>query len=53
MNFKEKVEKILKENMSEKGFSLWSAINKRLPDIWNKLTASTGKYHKKLDGAFF
>lgn len=50
MNFKEKVEHLLKENMTEKGFVLWSAINKRLPDIWNNPTSSTGKYHKKLNG---
>lgn len=50
MNFKEKVINILKENMSEKGFNLWSAINQRLPDIWLNPTSSTGKYHKKLNG---
>ena len=36
--------------MTEKSFKLWNGINKRLPDIWNKLTASTKKYHRKLNG---
>jgi len=50
MDYKEKVEKLLKDNMTEKGFILWSGINQRLPDIWNKPTSSTGKYHKKYNG---
>ena len=50
MNFKKKIESILEENMTEKGFSLWSGINKLLPDIWSMPTSSTGKYHKKLNG---
>lgn len=50
MNFKEKVETLLKDNMTEKGFNLWYAINQRLPDIWDKPTSSTGKYHKTKSG---
>jgi hypothetical protein len=50
MNFKERVEKLLKENMTEKGFKLWSGINSMLPDCWDKPTSSTGKWHKKLNG---
>lgn len=50
MDYKEKIIELLKENMTEKSFKLWEGINKRLPDIWNKLTSSTGKYHKKLNG---
>ena len=50
MNFKEKVIEILEQNMSERGFKLWNGINKRMPDIWNKPTSSTGKYHKKKNG---
>lgn len=47
---KYEIEKILKDNMTEKGFSLWKALNERLPDIWNKPTSFLGKYHKKGDG---
>ena len=50
MDYKEKIVELLKENMTEKSFKLWNGINKRLPDIWNKLTASTRKYHRKLNG---
>jgi len=50
MNYKEKVIELLEKNMSERGFKLWRGIDKILPDIWNKPTSSTGKYHKKHNG---
>ena len=50
MDYKEKIVELLKENMTEKSFKLWNGINKRLPDIWNKLSASTRKYHRKFNG---
>ena len=50
MDYKKKVEDLLKEYMTEKSFKLWSGINSRLPDIWNNPTSSTGKYHKKQNG---
>jgi len=50
MNYKEKVNELLEKSMTERGFKLWSGIDKILPDIWNKPTSSTGKYHKKLNG---
>jgi hypothetical protein len=48
--YKERITKLLEEHMTEKGFKLWSAINQRLPDCWNKPTSSTGKWHKKRNG---
>jgi hypothetical protein len=48
--FKEKIEKLLEENMTEKAFKLWKGIDGMLPDIWNKPTSSTGKWHRKLNG---
>ena len=50
MNYKEKVVELLEKNMTERGFKLWSGIDKILPNIWDKPTSSTGKYHKKLNG---
>ena len=48
--FKDRIIKLLEDNMTEKGFSLWKGINSRLPDIWLNPTSSTGKYHKKKNG---
>jgi hypothetical protein len=50
MDYKEKIIELLKRNMTEKSFKLWEGINSRLPDTWDRLTSSTGKYHKKLNG---
>jgi len=50
MNYKEKIIELLEKNMTEKGFKLWEGINKLLPDIWEKPTSSTGKYHRKMNG---
>lgn len=50
MNYEEKVISFLKANMTEKSFSLWNAINNRLPNIWNKFSSSSLKYHKKAEG---
>lgn len=50
MIYKDKISTLLKKNMTEKGFKLWKGINTILPDIWEKPTSSTGKYHKKKNG---
>jgi len=50
MNYKEKIEELLKEKMTERGFKLWKGIDSMLPDIWERPTSSTGKWHKKLNG---
>lgn len=48
--YKEKIESLLEKHMTEKSFKLWKGITGLLPDIWDRPTSSTGKYHKKLDG---
>jgi len=50
MSYKERIVELLQKYMTEKGFKLWQGIDKVLPDIWEKPTSSTGKYHKKLNG---
>jgi hypothetical protein len=50
MNYKQKMDEILEKNMTEKGYKLWCGINKILPNAWNRPTASTLKYHRKIDG---
>jgi len=37
--------------MTSEGFSFWkNVIEPKIPDIWNRLSSSTKKYHKKLNG---
>lgn len=50
MSYKDRIIKLLEDNMTDKGFKLWSGINSRLPDCWDKPTSSTGKYHRKKNG---
>lgn len=50
VDYKEKIIELLEENMSGKAFKLWKGIDSILPDIWDKPTSSTGKYHKKMNG---
>jgi hypothetical protein len=49
-HYKERIVDLLEKNMTEKGFKLWKGIDSRLPNIWDKPTSSTGKWHKKLNG---
>jgi hypothetical protein len=50
INYVDKIRDILSENMTERGYKLWEGINQNLPNIWDQLTSSTGKYHKKMNG---
>ncbi len=49
MNFKERIDELLKETLTGNAFKLWSGINNMVPNIWEKPTSSTGKYHKRAD----
>lgn len=50
MNYKDRLVELLENNMTEKGYKLWQGIDKIVPNIWDKSTSSTGKYHKKNNG---
>ncbi len=50
MKFQEKINELLEKNMTQGGFKLWLGIDKMIPDIWNKPSSSSGKYHKRADG---
>jgi len=47
----DKINILLKKNLSENTFSLWEVIRDKISNkCWHKLTSSTGKYHKKENG---
>ncbi len=50
MNYKNKILELLESNLTERGLKLWKGIDSILPDIWDRPTSSTGKYHQKSDG---
>lgn len=51
MDYEKQINELLKSNMSKQGFKCWLVLKNKLPNIWNKPTSSTGKYHKKNDGS--
>lgn len=42
---------LAQHHMTPEGFDLLMKIEGRLPDIWDRPSSSTGKYHKKADGS--
>jgi len=50
MFYKKRIPEFLKENLTDRAYTLWDGINRLLPDTWDKPTSSTGKYHKKSNG---
>lgn len=46
----EKIKELLKENMSENGYSAWEEVDKIIPNIWGRYSSSSNKYHKKENG---
>jgi hypothetical protein len=50
MNYEDEMNELLKANMSEDGFRLWTAMLTKITSIWERPTSSTGKYHNKDDG---
>ena len=47
MSYFEGLKVLLENNMSERGYKLWSIVNDQLPNIWSRPSSSTGKYHIK------
>jgi len=49
--FIEKMDEILKRQLTQKSFDLWIGIRERISNnCWKKPTSSTGKHHQKEDG---
>jgi len=46
----EKIHEVLSRSMSKRGYRIWCEMERSIPNIWNKPTSSTGKYHKKQNG---
>jgi hypothetical protein len=47
---KGKFNTLLERNMSKDGFRLLCAIDEKIPNIWNRPSSSTGKYHRDENG---
>lgn len=51
MDYTQAMVDLAQHHMTPEGFDLLMKIEGRLPDIWERPSSSTGKYHKKADGS--
>jgi len=51
MNIEEKINDLLKNEMTDESFALWEFVKSKFTNIFNRPTSSTGKYHKRKDGS--
>jgi len=49
MDYMEKIDGLLYTNMTERSFLLWKGLKEKIPDVWQRLSSSTGKYHRRRD----
>lgn len=50
MNYVDAILNLAEESLTDNGFKLLLKIESNLPDIWDRPSSSTGKYHQKEDG---
>ena len=50
MNYTQAMIDMARHHLTEEGMKLFLNIESRMPDIWDKFSSSTQKYHKKEDG---
>ena len=50
MNHIDMILNLAEESLTANGFKLLLKIESKLPDIWDRPSSSTGKYHQKSDG---
>lgn len=50
MNFENKINELVELHVTEKCFKFWKAINQKFPTVWDRLSSSTKKHHKKANG---
>ena len=50
MSFEEKIEELLRENMTEDGYKLWKVLFEKIPPVWDRLSSSSRKYHQDDNG---
>ena len=43
----DKIDELLNENMTDISFRMWNALKEKIPDVRNRPTSSSGKYHRR------
>jgi hypothetical protein len=50
MDFKERIDVLMKENLTEKSYKFYESLKLIIPSVWDRYTSSSFKYHQKEDG---
>lgn len=50
MEYIKRIDELLEKEMTEDGYKLWHKVFDKIPPIWDRLTSSTKKHHKKENG---
>jgi len=50
MDFKERIDVLMKENLTEKSYKFYESLKLIIPPIWDRYSSSSLRYHKKEDG---
>jgi len=50
MNYEEKMNTLLEENLTEIAYKFWTTLKEKIPPVWDRLSSSSKKYHKKDNG---
>ena len=45
-----KFDELLYNNMTERGLQFWKKLDEKIPNVWNRLSSSSKKYHKRDNG---
>jgi hypothetical protein len=45
------IDLLAQQHLTPNGYKLFLVVNSKLPDIWNRYSSSTMKYHKRADGS--
>jgi len=51
MNHEKRMNNLLEQHLTNTAFKFWTSINKKIPSVWNRLSSSSKKYHRKEDGS--
>lgn len=43
----DKIDELLKDNMTDISFRMWNALKEKIPDIRHRPSSSSGKYHRR------
>ena len=50
-DYASRIMKLAEQHLTQGGFKLFCIVERNIPDIWDRWSSSTGKYHQRIDGS--